>query len=87
MLTSVRRAFKPREGKGKSEPLENNGVHEKEGFFRIRAIVNTHGNTFSTRQNLQVHIEFLPEDMELVMRFALFVHVDVLEVFHLGSFG
>jgi len=62
-------------------------VHKKERFFKIRAIVSAHGNTLLTRQNLQVHVEFLPEGMELVVRIALFVRIDVFKGFHLGSLG
>ena len=45
-------ALEPRKGKADSEPLEDDGVQEEEGFFRIRTIVRTHRNAFPTRQNL-----------------------------------
>jgi len=45
-------ALELRKGKEELKSLEKGGVHEKERFFRIRAIVSTHGNAFPTRHNL-----------------------------------
>ena len=79
--------LEPRERKAKLEPLEDNCVHKKEGFFRACAVVNTHGLTLFARQNLHVYVELPPEYLELLISLALLVRINVLKSVYLRSFG
>jgi len=54
------RALEPREWKAKLDPLEDCGVHEEDGFFRVGAIIDAYRFTFPTRLDRHVRIVFLP---------------------------
>jgi len=76
-----------RERKAKFEPLKGGGIHEEEGFFGGRAVVDTHGFTLLTGQNLHINIMLAPEDVELLVRLAFLVRINVLKGVYLISFG
>jgi len=74
------RTLKPREWEAKLELLEDGGqVHEEKGFFKVCAIVDTHGLPFPARSNLHKPIMLPPDDVELFVGLAFFVRIHVLK--------
>jgi len=84
---SEERALKPREWQAELGPLEDCGVHEKEGFFRSCVIIDAYGLAFPTRLDRHVCIVFPPKDLKLLIRLALLIGIYVFVGGYLGSFS
>jgi len=77
----------PRERKAKLEPLEDRCIPKEEGFLGACAVVNAHGLTLLARQNLHVYGELPPKNVELLVKLAFLVRIDVLKGVYLRSFS
>jgi len=84
---SKEHALEPREWQVKFDLLEDFGVHEEEGFFRVCAIIDAYRFAFPTRLDRDIHIVFPPEYTKLIIRLVFLIGLYVFVGGYLGSFS